>query len=646
MLGKITRKIKNDGFLSAFKWGISSVKIRAEQRKSQKVFDYDAMREDDPFALKKTRRAFILATVPFYDIGGGQRSAQLASAFNASGFSVFYLYAFKSSDIRSAGVEIPAVMHRFIDSVNADIISGYMREGDLLIAEAPCGKFLPYLEAAKNKRCKIVYESIDNWETSLGNGIYSEETLARFLESADLLTATARPLVEQLSRKLAPAGTDKSVLYSPNAVNDELFNPMRALERPSDLAKGEKVFVYYGSLWGDWFDWDTVFYLAKQRPGYGFCLIGDTSSVRERVSSAPANVTFPGVKRQKDLPAYLSHADGALLPFKLNSISEYVSPLKVFEYIAMNKPVLSGKLPDIGGYPLVYEYSSPEEALDMIDRMEQYLAASSRFTAQNNWFSRIDAMTDILYPKRPAPSISVVVLNHNNDKVIFRCVESLILNNSYGYQITVVDNCSTDGSYEKLVESYSERINIVRNSKNGCSSGRNLGVSASRGDLIVFLDSDQWVRSEKWLDVYLKISKTENFGCVAWGGGWFNDAGYNYRVADNYPYKYLEPPYLAKRDIGCLATCGFLIPRKIFDEVGGFDEAYDPTCYEDSDLSLAVRNKGYEIYYSSCLGVGHLPHQTTKEGSDAHAKLIKEKGDYFVSKWKKINPELLDYKKY
>jgi len=45
------------------------------------------------------------------------------------------------------------------------------------------------------------------------------------------------------------------------------------------------------------------------------------------------------------------------------------------------------------------------------------------------------------------------------------------------------------------------------------------------------------------------------------------------------------------------------------------------------------------------LGVGHIPHQTTKAGSSDHDKLILEKGNYFVDKWKKKNPNLLNYKK-
>ena len=645
-VGKAFKKIKNDGIVQTFKWGINSLKIRAEQRRSVKRFDFDPEPVKDGTSAEKRRRAVVLATVPYYDIGGGQRSAQIAATLDVCGFSVFYLYAFKSSDIRSHGIELPLSGHRLIDSITPQAVSDFVREGDLLIAEAPCAKFLPHLEAAKAKGCRIVYENIDNWESSLGRGIYDEKTLEEFLRSADLLTATARPLVGQLEGKLKEYAVEKEVLYSPNAVNDGLFNPAGNFEKPADLVTGEKTFIYYGSLWGEWFDWDTVFALAKSRPSYSFYLIGDASGIEEKIKNAPKNVYFPGVKRQSELPAYLAWSDGALLPFKVDGISEYVSPLKVFEYIAMNSPVLSGRLPEVEGYPLVTTYDGKDDAVSKIDSLTPDGQAASEFLARNNWFSRTDAMIAKLYERDAAPTISVVVLNYNNSKVIFRCLDTLIAHNSYGYEVIVVDNCSGDGSYEKLIEDYSDRVKILRNTKNGCSSGRNLGVRNSEGEYIVFLDSDQWVRSDFWLDSYLEISKFDNFGCAAWGAGWFNDSGHNYRVADSYPHRYCEPPVLAKTDIGCLATCGFLIPRKIFDEIGGFDEAYDPTCYEDSDLSLAVRHAGYDIYYSVCLSVGHLPHQTTKEGSEAHAKLIKEKGDYFAAKWKKKDPDLLKYIKY
>ena len=240
--------------------------------------------------------------------------------------------------------------------------------------------------------------------------------------------------------------------------------------------------------------------------------------------------------------------------------------------------------------------------------------------------------------------ISVVILNYNNKNVIFRCLDTLLeYRERYGYEIIVVDNQSSDGSYEEIRDKYKE-VKLFRNSKNGCSSGRNIGIANATGDYVIFLDSDQWILHKNWLDVYFDVlEQNKDAGAVGWIGGWFNNKGYSFHTVNNFTYGYMPPKVLCRKDIGYLGTGGMMVEKSLLDSIGGFDLNYDPTCYEDTDISLEIRNKGRELYYCPYLGVGHLPHQTTKSGSASHEKLIKEKGDYFVSKWKKKNPGLLKY---
>lgn len=242
--------------------------------------------------------------------------------------------------------------------------------------------------------------------------------------------------------------------------------------------------------------------------------------------------------------------------------------------------------------------------------------------------------------------ISVVVLNYNNTNVIFNCLDTLIkYNGRYGYEIIVVDNQSTDGSYEEIQKRY-PGIKLCRNVKNGCSSGRNLGIESSEKDYVIFLDSDQWILHKNWLDVYLDVfGSADNIGALGWTGGWFNRKGYSFHTVNNFTYGYMPPKGLYRSDIGYLGTGGMMVAKSLLEKIDGFDVNYDPTCYEDTDISLKIRNEGKEIYFCPYLGVGHLPHQTTKSGSEAHEKLIKAKGDYFLDKWKKKNPKLLKYVK-
>ena len=167
------------------------------------------------------------------------------------------------------------------------------------------------------KKCKIVYENIDNWETSLGNLFFSRDTLKLMLNHADMIVSTAKKLVEQTEGYIKEyCDAKKPVYYLANAVDDELFEPRKQYDTPTDLITGEKTLLYYGSLWGEWFDWDIITKLANSNENISINLIGDYSGIREIKQSMPSNVHFLGIKKQEQLPAYLKYSDFAILSFK------------------------------------------------------------------------------------------------------------------------------------------------------------------------------------------------------------------------------------------------------------------------------------------------------------------------------------------
>ncbi len=234
-------------------------------------------------------------------------------------------------------------------------------------------------------------------------------------------------------------------------------------------------------------------------------------------------------------------------------------------------------------------------------------------------------------------NISVIVLNYNNKNIITKCIDSLIKYNKYDYEIVVIDNGSVDGSYELLKEKYDKKISLYKNNKNGCSSGRNLAISKTKKDYLLFLDSDQIVENQNWLDNYLKIINDNN--AISWAAGWFNKKGYAGQIADNYEMRCMPPSMLYRIDVGYLGSGGMLISRKIINETEGFDINYDPTGYEDTDISLQIRNLGYELIYCPYLGIRHEAHQTTNKVLDD--KKINKNAIYFKNKWLKINKRLL-----
>ena len=630
----------------------ASFKLKVKNPSKSNTVYKMSKKEKEVIKLKTNNKIYIFTNIPYFDVGGGQRAAQLAKTFNNMGFEVQYFYAFKSSETAKHTILLPTTVHQKISNIKKEEFESGVKKEDIFIFEAPMNIFIPYLEIAEKNGCKIIYENIDNWETSLGNMFFSEEALKKFLEKSTILVGTAKLLEEQLKDYLKKYNIEgKQTLYLPNAVDSDLFDPRKEYEKPEDLIKGKKTLIYYGSLWGSWFDWELIEKVANKCNDIEINLIGDYAGIPEIVKKMPKNIHFLGLKKQTDLPSYLQYSDYAILPFKPDEIGKYVSPLKIFEYIAMNKPVISTKLDDIKGYKNVYCSNEADEWIKLSKSKILFdKNARNEFIIENDWYARCSKILDNLREEEKCleefyNNISIIILNYNNKNVIENCINSILkFNDRYNAQIIVVDNQSTDGSYELLQEKYADKVILCQNSKNGCSSGRNLGVSKATKDYIMFLDSDQWILHKYWLEPYIEIlTKDKKIGVLGWAAGWFNKDGYSYHVVDSFPYKYMPPMGLYRSDIGYLGTGGMILKRELFNELGGFDLYYDPTCYEDTDLSLEIRNSGKELAYTIYLGVGHLPHQTTKSGTKEHDSLIKSKGDYFIAKWKKINPELLKY---
>lgn len=599
--------------------------------------------DDDPhYRHKNTQRVFVFASVPFYDVGGGQRSSQLARTFNSLGKQVYYIHAYPCAEENVPDMAIPVSAHKYVEDIQVDWFKRRVQPGDLAIFELPCAQFEGYLDCAKAAGAYTVYEHIDNWDTSLGCLFYQEDVFTRYLEKADLITVTARMLGEKIAEKCS-----RPYLYLPNAVNIEIFEPSRTYARPEDLVVGrKKTLLYFGSLWGEWFDWEKIDYVARHCPDCAINLIGDCSGCRDRMTQMPKNVHFLGIKKQTDLPAYLAYTDLALLPFKNCEIGKYVSPLKIFEYIAMNVRVLATPLDDIQNYPNVVCSDTNEGWAEAVETNAP-VQDSSVFISQNNWFARCQRILECADSVRKSyPSVSVIVLNHNNKSVIRRCVDTLLAHRQYaGYEVIVVDNQSEDGSFEMLKEEYADRIVLVQNDQNGCSSGRNLGVKVAQGEYICFLDSDQWVISDLWLENSLHLLEQEDrIGAVGWAAGWFSPGKVAGPIGDYYELRGIRKQrYAYRRDIAYLGSGGLVMRKQLFEQIGGFDEAYDPTCFEDTDLSLSIRHAGYELAYCPSMPIMHLPHQTTNSGSSAHQALMDRNGKYFMDKWKRLQPELLEY---
>jgi len=584
----------------------------------------------------------IVTGVPFDDIGGGQRSAQLARCALKTGRRVVYVYIYDKFDFQlgahqESNICIHGLIHLYIKATSPEEVLRNVSKRASLLVEIPHPEALQYLRLFNSQGMRTVFELIDDWTTNLGGDWFDLETYRQFVAEARFVVGTAKVLVKQLH----DFGR-VDALYLPNAANEYIFDQYKTYDRPTDLPSADRcVALYFGSLYGEWFAWDYIQEAARCNAGIDFVLIGDAPPGK----SMPANVFMLGAKMIEELPSYLAYSNFGLLPFSPGKISNAVSPIKIFEYLFSGKRVISTSLPEVAGYPGVSVAQSPSEfalLCAQVATSKLPMLDVDRFISDNSWFARLDMLLGWGHLQHFDRAVSAVILIHNNRNIIGRCLDSLFNHCAhYLVDVIVVDNASNDGGAE-FVEEHFPVVKVIRNPINGCASGRNLGVAAARGKYLAFFDSDQWFTSSSCFEEALSIlERNANVGAVGWAAGWFDSISEpGGTIVDYCPGRAMNDVAVRvgyRSDVGYLGSGGLFISKLLFDATGGFDVAYDPTCFEDTDLSFKVKRLGFDIAYRDLTGIRHQPHQTTSGNIDsqAYTNLFKRNAEYFKKKWVK-----------
>ena len=166
--------------------------------------------------------------------------------------------------------------------------------------------------------------------------------------------------------------------------------------------------------------------------------------------------------------------------------------------------------------------------------------------------------------------ISVVVPIYNEAAYVERCAQAL-LGQDYPrdrYEILMVDNNSTDGSYE--IASGIDGIRVLREEVQGDYAARNLGIASAQGEIIAFTDSDT-APFPDWLDSIEKEMAAEPCTAVIVGG--LNFSGSSRVLGLLAAYEADKSRYIFQGDDPHLYygyTCNLAARRRVFEELGAF----------------------------------------------------------------------------
>ena len=246
----------------------------------------------------------------------------------------------------------------------------------------------------------------------------------------------------------------------------------------------------------------------------------------------------------------------------------------------------------------------------------------------------------INFPYAENPKVSIIIPVYNQVHYTYACLVSILENTGeFDYEIIIADDVSTDATKE--IDKFVTGLVIARNESNqGFLRNCNNAAKKARGEYIFFLNNDTTVQKD-WLPPLIRLLESDKSigmvgskliypdGRLQEAGGiiWSDGSGWNYGRCDD-PNK---PDYNYVRDVDYISGAAIMLSRKLWEDIGGFDERYAPAYCEDSDLAFEVRKRGLRVVYQPLSVVTHF--EGVSNGTDVNGTGLKR---YQVENNKKL----------
>lgn len=289
------------------------------------------------------------------------------------------------------------------------------------------------------------------------------------------------------------------------------------------------------------------------------------------------------------------------------------------------KTVLEGRLV-IEGEPI---YHIKKGKRHHIHSMEAFMAHKYRPNSE----IKVSSQTLSLFKKGENIVLaSIIILAYKNNDLTIQCIDSVLRHTKVDFELIVIDN---DSNLRLPGDKYKE-VKVVKNQTNvGFARGCNQGARLANGKYLVFLNNDTIV-TPNWLNAMIKIWQSANdIGIVGSkllfpDTGRIQHAGVCFKNQEPGHLYYNLDPKVANihqvRECPAITGACMLIDKDLFWVVDGFDENYI-NGYEDVDLCLKVREKGYRVMYTPGSLVYHYGSKAPgRQKYDwRNLKLLKEK---------------------
>ena len=208
----------------------------------------------------------------------------------------------------------------------------------------------------------------------------------QLFEKADIVFTGGQSLYE------AKQNQHRNIHAFPSSIDKAHF--LQARQDQSDPADQADIphpqFGYYGVI-DERFDINLIENVARERPDWHFVLVGPVVKIDPAILPQLPNIHYMGSKSYAELPYYLQGWDIAIIPFKLDDSTRFISPTKTPEYLAGGKPVISASIRDV-----VNPYGV-EGLVHIADDAETFIKCAEKefaTTQRTAWLAKTDAFLE------------------------------------------------------------------------------------------------------------------------------------------------------------------------------------------------------------------------------------------------------------
>lgn len=332
-----------------------------------------------------------------------QRLPQLAKSLSKKNCIIFYYFKFPTKNLIKGFFEV--VSGCFL-SFRLDLLLKINQKKIFYTVSYDLTTPLDFLLNLVKRGDLVIYDYLDEIHPDINQKEIEEEKIVRhnkiLSDERFIVLATAGILMEEVERYRK---VNKYLV--PNAGDYNHFSKKKEIKYSPEftaiLNKDKQIIGYYGTI-AKWIDFELLIYLAEHRKHYEFVLIGliGDSSVFDYDFRQHKNITFHKPVKYQELPAYAQKFNICIIPFRNYSITKATSPIKLYEYMSICKPIVSSDLPECRKHDSVMIAKSYGEFAELIDyglklKNEDILFEKMKKEAkENSWDKRADNILKII----------------------------------------------------------------------------------------------------------------------------------------------------------------------------------------------------------------------------------------------------------